>query len=73
MTENLKPHDEIITISMPVWAFQGIMNGIQKWTGDHWDAHEITEPIKFDTVPASWRIEVEDGQRRLILATDDTP
>lgn len=66
----MSSQNEIITISMPVWAFQGIMNGIEKWTGDQWDTHEITAPIAFDTVPPSWRIATEDGRRYLMRSED---
>ena len=71
MTEQ-KPHDELITLRMPVWAFQGIMNGLEKWMGKGWDDDvQITEPIEFVEVPPSWRIEIEDGRRYLArLAAD---
>lgn len=66
----MSKHDETITISMPVWAFQGIMNGLEKWMGRGWDDDvEITAPITFDVVPPSWQIEVEEGQRYLTLKT----
>jgi hypothetical protein len=59
-------HDELITLRMPVWAFQGIMNGIEKWAGDHWDTFEITKPIEFVDLPPSWEITEEDGRRYLL-------
>lgn len=67
MSEDATPiHDRIITVSMPVWAFQSIMNGLEKWMGRGWDdGVEITAPIKFDSVPEPWRIEVKDGRRYL--------
>jgi hypothetical protein len=70
-TEPITPPDEIITISMPVWAFQGIMNGLEKWMGKHWDDEaEITAPITFNVVPPSWQIEEHDGMRYLMRAAD---
>jgi len=63
------PHDELITVRMPVWAWQGIVRGIERWSSDefdHWDETEIMHPIEFVELPPSWHIEVEDGKRYLL-------
>lgn len=65
MTDEPRPHDEMITLRMPVWAYQGIMNGIEKWAGDHWDTLEIAHPIEFVEIPPSWQVETEDELRYL--------
>lgn len=65
------PHDELITVRMPVWAWQGIVRGIESWASDnydHWDETEIMQPVEFVDVPPSWHIETADGKRYLLRA-----